>query len=290
MSLVDTVKNAFVPIHREGYPFIAAFGAATLFLGYFSSILFWIGLILTAWCVYFFRDPERVTPSDDSLVVSPADGIISAVGPGRAAARARPRQCRNDPHFGVHECLFLPCEPRPGARPYRQDRTSAGKIPQCRTRQGQHRERAQRPGHREPHGTVAAVQIAGLVARRIVCWAEAGASIGTGERFGLIRFGSRVDVFLPLTATPRVAVGQTAVGGETVLAEFGGVAGTPRRADFLSGGHAIQEVRGPCQRRSAHPRDPDAHGAAQSGHRACHLRRPVRYRASASKAASNRRW
>ena len=74
---------------------------------------------------------------------------------------------------------------------------------------------------------MAAVLIAGLVARRIVCWTEAGASIGTGERFGLIRFGSRVDVFLPLTATPRVAVGQTAVGGETVLAEFGGVAGTP---------------------------------------------------------------
>ena len=78
-----------------------------------------------------------------------------------------------------------------------------------------------------PNGTVAAVQIAGLVARRIVCWAEAGGVIGVGERFGLIRFGSRVDVFLPLAATPLVAVGQTAVGGETVLAEFGGLAGTP---------------------------------------------------------------
>ncbi|TIT76152.1 MAG: phosphatidylserine decarboxylase, partial [Mesorhizobium sp.] len=81
MSLVDTIKNTFVPIHREGYPFIAAFGAGTLFLGYFSSVLFWIGLILTAWCIYFYRDPERVTPVDDRLVVSPADGVISAVGP-----------------------------------------------------------------------------------------------------------------------------------------------------------------------------------------------------------------
>jgi len=81
MNLVDTVRNAFVPIHRAGYPFIAGFAAVTLVLGYFSSTLFWIGLILTAWCVYFFRDPERVTPMDDRLVVSPADGIVSAVGP-----------------------------------------------------------------------------------------------------------------------------------------------------------------------------------------------------------------
>ena len=81
MNLVDTVKNTFVPIHREGYPFIAAFAAVTLVLGYFSSTLFWICLILTVWCVYFFRDPERVTPVDDRLVVSPADGVVSAVGP-----------------------------------------------------------------------------------------------------------------------------------------------------------------------------------------------------------------
>ena len=78
-----------------------------------------------------------------------------------------------------------------------------------------------------PNGAIAVVQIAGLVARRIVCWAEAGTNIGIGERFGLIRFGSRVDVFFPRTAALRVAVGQTAVGGETILAEFGGAAGTP---------------------------------------------------------------
>jgi phosphatidylserine decarboxylase len=78
-----------------------------------------------------------------------------------------------------------------------------------------------------PNGPVAAVQIAGLVARRIVCWAEAGTNISIGERFGLIRFGSRVDVFMPKEAVLRVAVGQTAIGGETILAEFGGVPGTP---------------------------------------------------------------
>ena len=82
MQLADTIRNTFVPIHRQGYPFIAAFAVVTLFLGYFSSILFWIGLILTAWCAYFFRDPVRVTPTDDRLVISPADGVVSAVGPG----------------------------------------------------------------------------------------------------------------------------------------------------------------------------------------------------------------
>src|SRR6187200_3423684 len=81
MTLVDTIKNAFVPVHREGWPFIAGFGVVTLILGLFSTNLFWIGLIITGWCAYFFRDPQRVTPADDRLVISPADGVVSAVGP-----------------------------------------------------------------------------------------------------------------------------------------------------------------------------------------------------------------
>jgi phosphatidylserine decarboxylase len=81
MNIVDTIRKGLVPIHREGWPFIAAFAGATILLGLFSTTLFWIGLILTAWCAYFFRDPERITPVDDRLVVSPADGVISAVGP-----------------------------------------------------------------------------------------------------------------------------------------------------------------------------------------------------------------
>jgi phosphatidylserine decarboxylase len=81
MSLGDTIKNAFVPVNREGYPFIAGFAVVTLLLGLFSTSLFWIGAILTAWCAYFFRDPVRVTPLDDRLVISPADGVVSAVGP-----------------------------------------------------------------------------------------------------------------------------------------------------------------------------------------------------------------
>ncbi|WP_352521085.1 MULTISPECIES: phosphatidylserine decarboxylase [unclassified Mesorhizobium] len=227
MSLVDSIKNAFVPIHREGYPFIAAFGAGTLFLGYFSSVLFWIGLILTAWCVYFFRDPERVTPVDDRLVVSPADGVISAVGPAvppRELGLGNTEMTRISVFMNVFSCHV-------NRAPVR------GRITKIEHRPGKflnaELDKASSENERNglvidsPNGIVVAVQIAGLVARRIVCWAETGGSIAVGERFGLIRFGSRVDVFLPSTAVPRVAVGQTAVGGETVLAEFGGVAATP---------------------------------------------------------------
>ncbi len=227
MNLVDTVKNVFVPIHREGYPFIAAFGVATLLLGYFSSVLFWIGLILTAWCAYFFRDPERVTPIDDRLVVSPADGVVSAVGPAvppRELGLGTGEMTRVSVFMNVFSCHV-------NRAPVR------GRVSRIEHRPGKflnaELDKASAENERNglviesPNGTIAAVQIAGLVARRIVCWAETGGALAIGERFGLIRFGSRVDVYLPAEAAPRVAVGQTAVAGETVIAEFGGAQGAP---------------------------------------------------------------
>jgi phosphatidylserine decarboxylase len=227
MNLVDTVRNAFVPIHRAGYPFIAAFAAVTLVLGYFSSTLFWIGLILTAWCAYFFRDPERVTPVDDRLVVSPADGVVSAVGPAvppRELGMGAGEMTRISVFMNVFSCHV-------NRSPVR------GRIDRIEHRPGSflnaELDKASVENERNglvidsPNGSIAVVQVAGLVARRILCWAEAGGALAIGERFGLIRFGSRVDVYLPLAAAPRVAVGQTAVGGETVIAEFGGASAAP---------------------------------------------------------------
>ncbi|KQZ13037.1 phosphatidylserine decarboxylase [Mesorhizobium sp. Root554] len=227
MNLVDTVKNTFVPIHREGYPFIAAFAAVTLVLGYFSSTLFWICLILTVWCVYFFRDPERVTPVDDRLVVSPADGVVSAVGPAvppRELGLGAAEMTRISVFMNVFACHV-------NRAPVR------GRVSRIEHRPGKflnaELDKASAENERNgividsPNGTVAAVQIAGLVARRIVCWADMGGTLSIGERFGLIRFGSRVDVYLPTGAVPRVAIGQTAIAGETVIAEFGGVATAP---------------------------------------------------------------
>jgi phosphatidylserine decarboxylase len=227
MSLVDTVKNAFVPVHKEGYPFIGAFAVVTLLLGLFSTNLFWIGLILTAWCAYFFRDPVRVTPTDDRLVISPADGIVSSVGPGippRELGLGSGEMTRISVFMNVFSCHV-------NRSPVR------GRIAKIEHRPGKflnaELDKASEENERNglviesPNGVVAAVQVAGLVARRIVCWTEAGDNVAVGERFGLIRFGSRVDVFLPRTVTARVAVGQTAVAGETVIAEFGGPAASP---------------------------------------------------------------
>jgi phosphatidylserine decarboxylase len=226
MSLVDTIKNAFVPVHKEGYPFIGAFAVVTLLLALFSTSLFWIGLILTAWCAYFFRDPVRVTPTDDRLVVSPADGVVSSVGPGippREIGLGSGEMTRISVFMNVFSCHV-------NRAPVR------GKITRIEHRPGKfvnaELDKASEENERNglvidsPNGAVAVVQVAGLVARRIVCWAEAGGNIAIGERIGIIRFGSRVDVFLPRNATARVAVGQTAVAGETVIAEFGGPAAT----------------------------------------------------------------
>ncbi|HTV71610.1 MAG TPA: phosphatidylserine decarboxylase [Rhizobiaceae bacterium] len=227
MSIADTIRNTFVPIHREGYPFIAGFALVTLILLIFSGFLFWIGLILTAWCIYFYRDPERVTPVDDRLAISPADGVVSSVGPSvppRELGLGTAEMTRISVFMNVFSCHI-------NRAPVR------GKVSRIEYRAGSFLNAALDKASSEnerngliidsPNGPVGVVQVAGLVARRIVCWTEAGANIGVGERFGLIRFGSRVDVYLPLAATPRVSVGQTSVGGETVLAEFGGAASFP---------------------------------------------------------------
>ena len=227
MSLVDSIKSAFVPIHREGYPFIAAFGIATLVFALLWQPLFWIGLILTAWCTYFFRDPQRVTPVDDSLVVSPADGIVSAVGPAippRELGLGSDEMLRISVFMNVFSCHV-------NRSPVR------GRITRVEHRPGKflnaELDKASEENERNglvidsPHGNVAVVQVAGLVARRIVCWVDEGSSITIGERIGLIRFGSRVDVYLPQGARPRVALGQTSVAGESVLADFTGASGFP---------------------------------------------------------------
>ena len=220
-SIIDSVRNMLVPIRREGLPFIALFAFVALFFGWFWQPLLWIGLILTAWCVYFFRDPPRVTPLDPDILVSPADGRVSAVAIGVAPKELglgeQSRRCvsvfmsvfdchvNRAPLSGTVKTIvytpgkFLNAE---------LDKASAGNE-----RNGIVLDTA--------HGPVGVVQIAGLVARRIACFVGEGQGLSAGERIGLIRFGSRVDVWLPLAANVLVAAGQRAVAGETVIARFG---------------------------------------------------------------------
>jgi phosphatidylserine decarboxylase len=208
-------------VHREGYPFIAAFAFATLFFGWFWQPLFWIGLILTAWCVYFFRDPKRVTPIGRGLVVSPADGRVAAVSLAVAPKElglGEQNRRRVSIFMSILDCHVnrAPLAGRIARIVYKPGRFLNADLDKAS-------EDNERNGFviDTEFGPVGLVQIAGLIARRIVTFAKEGDDLAPGERVGMIRFGSRVDVYLPIAATVLAAEGQTAIAGETVIARFG---------------------------------------------------------------------
>ncbi len=227
MSIIDSIRRQVTPIHPEGYIFIAFFAVAALILGSFYSPLGWIGGIATAWCAYFFRDPVRQTPLDDGLVVSPADGIISSVGyyipPPELGLGVEPMQ-RISVFMSVFDCHVnrAPVNGRVTKIAYKPGiflNADLDKASEDNERNGIVIDTA--------GGRFGVVQIAGLIARRIVCFVRQGEIVGVGDRLGLIRFGSRVDVYLPGAARSLVTIGSKAVAGETVLAELG--ANGPRR-------------------------------------------------------------
>ncbi|KQS96600.1 MULTISPECIES: phosphatidylserine decarboxylase [unclassified Rhizobium] len=221
MSLINTVRNTLVPVHKEGYPFIAGFFVVSLVLGFLWEPLMWIGFILTAWCAYFFRDPERMTPLDDDLVISPADGRVSSIAlmtPPEELGLGDAPMLRISVFMNVFNCHV---NRAPMGGTIRRIAYRAGKFVNAELDKASHENERNGLAIETAHGTIGVVQIAGLVARRIVCWSHESDTLQPGERFGLIRFGSRLDVFLPAEAAPRVSLGQTAIAGETVLAEFG---------------------------------------------------------------------
>lgn len=218
---MNMMSTFIKPMHKEGIRFVAIFAAVTVVLFLIFPILGWIGAILTIWCYYFFRDPERVTSARNGLMVSPADGIVSlmerAVPPPELEMPDAPLM-RISVFMNVFNCHV--------------NRTPiAGKILNVAYRPGKFfnasldkasvdNERMSLRIELETGQEIAVVQIAGLVARRIVCFVKSGDTLNTGERFGLIRFGSRVDVYLPDGVEPLVSMGQTMIAGETVLAEL----------------------------------------------------------------------
>jgi phosphatidylserine decarboxylase len=220
MSIFDSVRKSLVPIHSEGYFFIGFFALVALILNWFSPTLGWIGFIATAWCVYFFRDPPRVTPLREGLVVAPADGLVCSVGfflpPPELGLGAEPMQ-RISIFMSVFDCHVnrSPITGRISKIAYKPGlfiNADLDKASEDNERNGLVID--------TPSGRFGVVQIAGLVARRIVCLVNEGESIGVGDRIGLIRFGSRVDVYMPTSARPAVAVGSRAVAGETIFADL----------------------------------------------------------------------
>ncbi|MDA8232606.1 MAG: phosphatidylserine decarboxylase [Magnetospirillum sp.] len=216
-------RYLWVPIHREGWPFIALFALASVLVGQLWGPLGWAGAVLTLWCATFFRDPDRVTPVRSGLVISPADGTVCMVGPAVPPAELgmgsepKTRVSVFMSVFDVH-INRVPVDGRVTRVAYKPGKffnASLDKASEDNERLGV---RMVMPDGRE----IAYVQIAGLVARRIKCELLEGQEVRAGQRYGLIRFGSRVDVYLPDHVAPLVACGQRTVAGETVLADLAG--------------------------------------------------------------------
>ncbi len=225
-----TMLGTFLkPMHPEGWRFVGIFAAVTVGLFLIAAPLGWIGTGLTVWCYYFFRDPVRIVPLAPGLVVSPADGMVSMIvaapAPEGLGMDAAPRT-RISVFMSVFNCHVnrAVADGRVGAVVYTPGRFVNASLDKA----SEYNERNALRFDLEDGRQIAVVQIAGLVARRILCWAKPGAAMRRGERFGLIRFGSRLDIYLPAGVEPAVAVGQTMIAGETVIARLDGQAETIR--------------------------------------------------------------
>ncbi len=212
-------KIILVPINSAGWPFISLFAAATIGLFMISTPLGWIGIILTLWCAYFFRDPDRVTSTRSGLIVSPADGVVQLIDQAvppmelEMGDKKRFRVCVFMNIFNVH-VNRVPSDGEITKISYRPGCFFNASLDKASEYNERMSIRLKTPENQD----IAFVQIAGLVARRIKCDIVEGQKVKAGERFGLIRFGSRVDVYLPEGVEPSVCVGQTTVAAETTIA------------------------------------------------------------------------
>jgi phosphatidylserine decarboxylase len=219
MALLDTLRLVLAKPHRAGHPFIAggvAVAVAGLFTGYGVA---WLGLIFTLFCLYFFRDPERVRPPRHDVVLSSADGkvvsVMLAVPPAELGLGDAPRW-RVATFLSI---LNVHVNRNPVDGVVTRIAYRAGTFVNASLDKASEENERNALAVRLADGRdLAVVQIAGLVARRSLCEVREGDVVAGGERFGIIRFGSRTDIYLPVGVLPVVAVGQTMVGGETVIA------------------------------------------------------------------------
>lgn len=218
MRMTDTFIK---PMHPEGRKFVAIFAVITLVLFAFEDVLGWIGVILTVWCYYFFRDPERVTPDAPGLVISPADGVVSLIEPAvppRELGLPEVALTRVSVFMSVFNCHVnrAPVAGKIETIAYKPGKFLNASLDKA----SEDNERNSLVIRMEDDRILTVTQIAGLVARRIVSFTQEGAVLDRGERFGLIRFGSRLDIYLPDGVEPSVKIGQTMIAGETVIADL----------------------------------------------------------------------
>lgn len=233
-------KVLFVPVHPAGYPFIGIFAVVALLLFAIGHGLGFVGLVLTLWCVYFFRNPVRHTPVREGLIVSPGDGIVSMIV--QASLPPELDDCKGSDAlcdagavtrvsvflnvFDVH-VNRIPADGEIKKVVYHPGKFLSANLDKASVENERSTVLLKLNGH---SSSICFVQIAGLVARRIICKLSAGQTVKAGELYGLIRFGSRVDIFLPPGVSPLVSVGQRMIGGETVIADFKS-SETPRIAE-----------------------------------------------------------
>jgi len=229
------LANFLVPILDDGWRFIALSAAATL-VAALSGVawLFWPLLLLMLWTVFFFRDPARVVPQEDGLLIAPADGLVQSI-----AEEVPPAELGLGDQALTRVSIFLsvfdvhvnrvPCAGTVEVVAYRPGKF----LNAASDKASEENERMAIAMRRADGQLIGFVQIAGWVARRIVCNVRPGQALAAGERFGHIRFGSRTDIFLPPGARLLVAAGQRMIGGETVMAELASASAAPRLSKTL---------------------------------------------------------
>jgi phosphatidylserine decarboxylase len=221
MDIVESIKSVLAPPHKAGYPFILG-GIVVAVLGLLVwDGLAWAGLIFTLFCLYFFRDPERVPPPRKNVFLAPADGLVVSV-----EAAAPPAELGLGAELRPRVAIFLSVldvhvNRAPITGTVTRIAYRAGKFFNAAEDKASDENERNALAMRLADGQeIAVVQIAGLIARRILCNVTEGQFVTAGERFGIIRFGSRTDLYLPVGSVPLVSVGQRMIGGETVIADL----------------------------------------------------------------------
>jgi phosphatidylserine decarboxylase len=220
-SLFETITDSIVPIHNDGIKFVAIGAGVSLLLFVLWPPLAWLAVLITAWIAYFFRDPPRVTPLREGLVIAPGDGRVCAIERVRPPAElglGEAQRLRVSIFLSVFD-VHINRAPVAG-RIIRSIYVPGSFLNAAADKASEENERRCIVIDSGSDTEIAMVQIAGLIARRIVTFVNEGESVGVGQRVGLIRFGSRVDLYLPPGHGALVAVGQRAIGGETVMADL----------------------------------------------------------------------
>ena len=214
------LRQVLAPIHADGWRFVAIAMVIAIVLFFVWAPLGWLGLLGAAWCAYFFRDPWRVTPLREGLVVAPADGLVVSVAPAAAPAELEMGDALMT-RIGIFlNVLDVHVNRMPMSGRVVKLAYHAGKFFNASLDKASSENERMAIRLATPEGTdIAVVQIAGLIARRIVCTAAVGQEVVAGQRFGLIRFGSRTDLYIPLGWACLVIPGQRVNGGETVVAD-----------------------------------------------------------------------